>query len=145
MSLHDSLEKINSVKKFLSSEKGKDILVIIIVILVGLGSFELGRLSMENGGGNIKIENQGPNSSQDNNSVEPEDSTQTSLNGTTVGYSTPTSESPAGKTFFASSRGSKYYTIDCSAGKNIKSENKVWFATGEEAEAAGYTLSSACQ
>jgi len=158
MSLHDSIEKINpvkdregsqrpsvfnGVKQFLESEKGKDILIVIIVILVGLGSFELGRLSKENDSGGLKIDYPDQNNSQDSNTVQPEDNTQTSMN-TAVGL--PQSGIPtAGKTFFASSKGKKYYTTSCSAGKTIKQENRVYFITGEEAEQAGYTLSSACQ
>jgi hypothetical protein len=45
----------NGVKQFVESDKGKDILVIIIIILVGLGSFELGRLSKSDTNSGIKI------------------------------------------------------------------------------------------
>ena len=36
---------MQKIKLFIESEKGEDILVVLIVILVGIGSFELGRLS----------------------------------------------------------------------------------------------------
>jgi hypothetical protein len=36
---------MEKIKQFVESEKGKDIMLVIIVILVGLASFELGRLS----------------------------------------------------------------------------------------------------
>jgi hypothetical protein len=134
------MEKIKStIKNCLESEKGKDILIVIIVILVGLGSFELGRLSKENGSSGIKIlpaqagEHSSQNSGQDTNLAPPDNSAPA----TTVSVST-------GKNFFASSRGSKYYSLGCSGGKTIKQENRVYFATGEEAQAAGYTLSSSC-
>jgi len=123
----------------IQDEKGKDILIVIIVILVGLGSFELGRLSKENGSGGIKIgyPNQAGNTISATESID------------NLSINTETSpiiqnSNSTGKTFFASSRGSKYYTISCSAGKTIKQENRVYFATGEEAERAGYTLSSSC-
>lgn len=45
MSINDSMEKI---KQFMISEMGKDILIVMIIVLVGLGSFQLGRLSKEN-------------------------------------------------------------------------------------------------
>jgi hypothetical protein len=128
---------MEKIKGFLESEKGKDILVVIIVILVGLGSFELGRLSKESASGGVKIEYP----SQGDEVTQPVDSTQTSLKNSNTNVA---SSDSSGKTFFASSRGSKYYTTSCSAGKTIKQENRVWFSTGEEAEAAGYTLSSAC-
>jgi uncharacterized protein (UPF0333 family) len=122
----------------IQSEKGKDILTVIVVILVGLGSFILGRLS--NSSEDIKTDNRDQNI-QDNNS-QSEDLTQTSINDSGVGHPNSTS---SGKTFFASSKGKKYYTENCSAGKTIKQENKIYFTTGEEAQAAGYTLSSSCK
>ncbi len=129
------MEKIKPIiKNCLESEKGKDVLIVIIVILVGLGSFELGRLSKEDSSGGVKIEYTDPNTTQTANVV------------SAVEYSNTTQNSNStGKNFFASSRGSKYYSTSCSAGKTIKQENRVYFATGEEAEQAGYILSSACQ
>mgnify|MGYP001583426826 FL=1 len=47
--------------------------------------------------------------------------------------------------YFASSRGTKYYSLGCSAGKTIKEENRIYFATSTEAQGAGYELSSSCQ
>ena len=125
---------MEKIKSFLESEKGKDILIVIIVILVGLGSFELGRLSKESSSG-LKIDYTNPNTMP------------TDVGLPQSGIPTSVGENPtsSGKTFFASSKGSKYYTTSCSAGKTIKQENRVYFATGEEAEAAGYTLSGACQ
>jgi len=138
------MEKIKQgIKNFLESEKGKDILVVTIVILVGLGSFELGRLSKENSSSGLKIEY--PKQEQ-------EDINQAASVTLAADYlevlppsgGKTSKSSSAGKTFFASSRGSKYYTISCSAGKTIKQENRIYFATGEEAQTAGYSLSSSC-
>lgn len=111
---------MQKIKQFLESEKGKDILVIIIVILAGLASFELGRLSKNTSSG-IKIEY--PN--QEANVV------------SFVEFSE--------KKFIASTKGSKYYPLGCAGGQNIKQENKIYFATREEAEGAGYELSSTCR
>ncbi|MFA6301290.1 MAG: Ada metal-binding domain-containing protein [Candidatus Paceibacterota bacterium] len=120
---------MEKIKHFIEGEKGKDILVVIIVILVGLGSFELGRLSRENSSGGLKIDYPGQGNV-------------TMANQTANTISAVSTQNV--KKFFASSRGTKYYTISCSAGKTIKQENRVWFDTGEEAEQAGYTLSSSC-
>ena len=125
---------MEKIKQFIDSDKGKDILVVIIVILVGLGSFELGRLSKENGSSGVKIQY------NDQNTAQPEKLTEMSAKITNTSTATV-----IGKNFFASSRGSKYYSTSCSAGKNIKEANRIYFTTGEEAEAAGYALSSACQ
>ena len=125
---------MQKIKSFLESEKGKDILTVVIVILVGLGSFELGRLSKENSSSGIKILSDNTVPSLENSNILQNDVISTTANSNSIN-----------KTFFASNRGSKYYPISCSAGKTIKQENRVWFATGEEAERAGYELSSACQ
>ncbi len=45
---------------------------------------------------------------------------------------------PTGMLFIASKTGKKYYAVDSAAGKKIKTENRVLFATEEEAKAAGY-------
>lgn len=124
---------MEKIKLFITSEKGKDILVVMIVILTSLMSFELGRLSKSGNEGNgVKIEYEDQNNFL-GNTVAPADSLRMSANAVS-----------AGKNFFASSRGKKYYTISCSAGKTIKQENRIYFATGEEAQAAGYELSGSC-
>ncbi len=125
---------MEKIKQFIEGEKGKDILVVIIVILVGLGSFELGRLSKENGSSGIKIEYSDQSLMRAGN--------QPASVISAAEYNS--NRNSAGKNFFASSRGSKYYTISCSAGKTIKQENRLYFATAEEAERAGYTASSSC-
>lgn len=51
-------------------------------------------------------------------------------------------KSPAatdGAKFVASKTGKKYYALDSAAGKKIKEENRVEFATEEEAQKAGYS------
>ncbi len=128
---------MEKIKHFLESEKGKDILIVCIVILVGLGSFELGRLSKENSSSGIKIMSTevGEYQNQAGNAILATETTKDDFS---------QNSNSDGKFFFASSRGSKYYTISCSAGKTIKQENRIYFATGEEAQAAGYTLSSGC-
>ena len=116
---------MEKIKQFIASEKGKDVLIILIVILVGLGSFELGRLSTRSTrAGGLKIEY--PAVSVD-------------------AVTSKSSGTETGKTFFASNRGSKYYSIGCSGGKSIKQENRVYFASSGEAEKAGYELSSVCK
>lgn len=126
---------MEKIKQFLESEKGKDILIVIIVILVGLGSFELGRLSKDNSSSGLKIEY--PN--QEANVISAVDSSQI------INKTYPIVSNSTGKNFFASNRGSKYYSIGCSGGKTIKQENRVYFTTKEEAERAGYALSSSCR
>ena len=129
---------MEKIKQFLESDKGKDILIVIIIILVGLGSFELGRLSKNTPSG-LKIEYNG----QEANTIGSidqinQDSSDTSLNSNNL----PKTNSG---NYFASSKGSKYYSVSCSSGKTIKQENRIYFKTAQEAEKAGYVLSSSCK
>ena len=52
---------------------------------------------------------------------------------------------PAGGEVVASKSGTKYYFPWCGTVKRIKEENKVWFASREAAEAAGYEPASNCK
>jgi len=125
---------MEKIKQFIESDKGKDILTVLIVILVGIGSFELGRLSKNDSSG-IKIEYTGQKEGQ----------TVDQAANAVGAANTAFAANSSGKTFFASSRGKKYYSIGCSAGKTIKQENRIYFSTKEEAERAGYELSSSCR
>ena len=126
---------MEKIKQFIESEKGKDILTVLIVILVGFGSFELGRLSKDS-----------PQTQPSEQSAE----ASAGLQNTDVpdfgipqgGSLTPGTSST--KPFFASSKGKKYYTANCGAGKNIKPANLIYFDTEAAAQKAGYTLSSSC-
>jgi hypothetical protein len=124
----------------LTNEKGKDILVVIILILVGLGSFELGRLSKTDTHQGIKVNYEKSIENQAENAISAIDKPYTNLSKVPFDINT----SLNGKSFFASKRGKKYYTLGCSAGKTIKQENRIYFETSEQAEKAGYLLSSSC-
>lgn len=151
---------MEKIKSFLGSSGGKDILVVLVVILVSLSSFEVGRLSKDSSSSGIKITSQGQEASAigtlpsepkiasydvstvkavqkpavPNIQKEPTVKTQT----------LPSVPSHVGKSFFASNRGHKYYPVDCSAGKTIKQENRIYFSTKAEAEKAGYEPSASC-
>ncbi len=129
---------MEKIKQFIENEKGKDILIVIIVILVGLISFELGRLSKGNTSSGIKIEHSNELQGQEAAAILSENSLSASSD-------TTATQNSVGKNFFASSRGTKYYPLGCSAGKTLKQENRVYFATREDAEKAGYALSSSCK
>ncbi len=125
---------MEKIKLFFESEKGKDILTVVIVILVGFGAFMLGRLSKDaqNGGIHIQYEDL------------PAKALGSLENGPLEQFSASVRQKDL-KKFFASSRGSKYYSFECSGGKTIKEENRIYFNTPEEAEKAGYKLSSSCR
>jgi hypothetical protein len=52
---------------------------------------------------------------------------------------------PSGGEYVASKSGTKYYLPWCGSAKLIKEENKIWFATKAEAEAAGYAPAANCK
>ena len=130
---------MEKIKYFIKSEKGKDILIIIIIILVGLSSFELGRLSKEGNLNDKGIKIEYPANYQENGLNAPLQADLSQINTNNTPKTTQTTEN-----YFASKRGKKYYPVGCSAGNTIKQENKIYFATGTEAEKAGYELSSSC-
>ncbi len=137
---------MEKIKQFIAGERGKDILILIILVLVGLASFGLGRLSVVGDGKGLKIQyldgdNQSASVVKSISYAEmPQPVKQAiSMNST---INNPTTSS---KSFFASSRGSKYYPANCSAGKSIKIANRVYFATRDEAQRAGYEPSSSCK
>lgn len=49
------------------------------------------------------------------------------------------------KIFVASKNGKKYYYAWCESSQKIKESNRVWFATKEEAEKAGYEPAANCR
>jgi hypothetical protein len=51
---------------------------------------------------------------------------------------------PEPQVYMASKNGTKYYLPTCGTAKRIKEENRVWFATKDEAEAAGYSAAANC-
>jgi hypothetical protein len=125
---------MEKIKHFLESEKGKNILIILVIILVGLGSFELGRMSVNKPLNDSKIDL----ISQEANVLK---STQNEVLEQKYEFK---GVDLNGKEYFASSRGTKYYPFGCSAGKSIKEENRIYFATEDEAIKAGYSKSSSC-
>ncbi|MDP2788468.1 MAG: hypothetical protein Q8O46_00240 [bacterium] len=129
---------MDKIKYFLQNDEGKDILVVIILILVGLSSFGLGRLSSRDQSLGVKIEYPAKEAGEVQESTP-----KNTLNAKNRPKEVIVREIL--KTFFASTRGNKYYSLGCSGGKTIKQENRIYFTTKEEAEGAGYELSSTCR
>ena len=135
MSINDKLQKI---KQFLDGDKGRAFYVALLMVLVASSSFGLGRLSkMAQNSKPVVIEYEAQslvaNASQG--------AYKASEKG--IGLPAQAENSPTGL-FVASKKGKKYYPINCSAGSSLKEDNKIFFQTEAEAEAAGYTQSSSC-
>ena len=47
--------------------------------------------------------------------------------------------------YVASKTGTKYYPLDCGGASRISEANKIWFASANVAEIAGYSLATNCK
>ncbi|MEW5907665.1 MAG: hypothetical protein AB1643_00565 [Patescibacteria group bacterium] len=101
----------------------KDILLVMVIILVALISFGLGRLSkIRENRVPITIEN---------------------LSANLMIESKPGFDSHG--SVVASKNGTKYHYPWCGGAQQIKEENKIWFSSIEEARKAGYVPASNCK
>lgn len=130
--------------------RNPDIGTIGAILLVGISSFSLGRLS---NGGFGQVMEIGANLGQseviqalpvttevDSVSVtEPLQAEQKDLESKTAKFNAPEGN------YVASKSGTKYHLPWCSGAQRIKEENKVWFKTKADAEAAGYTPAANCK
>lgn len=126
---------IQKIKAFLKANQ-KDLLLTTLVFLVSLASFGLGRLSaIWPTNEPVAIE-------------EPKGEGQTAETGMAnePSQSPPSSFgfSPSAGVYVASKNGSSYHLPSCPGAKQIKAENKIWFQTKAEAQAAGYKPAGNC-
>ena len=121
------------VKQWLRDNQS-DLYIAVIIFLVGMASFGLGRLS-------VLWPRKEPitvTSSQD-----------TILENYATDSTTTSQKSPAGVSTFmgkyVASRSGKYYHFPwCPGALKIKEENKIWFQTKEEAESGGLKPAGNC-
>ncbi len=123
MSIPKVWEKI---KSWLEIEEVVHGMMVIIVLLVGLAGFGLGRLYEETPS---PVSIQYANKSSNDTLLSPnEQKTQTNAD-----------------KIVASKNGTKYYFPNCRGVGNIKEENKIYFQSEEDAIAAGLTKASGCK
>jgi hypothetical protein len=136
MSIQAMGEKI---KGFWEKE-GRDILLIAIVVLTGVGGYCIGIYSKnpENTGntGSLVLIQIAPGTNLENYSI----SSSVKNVGNQLSASTNTSGG-----FVASKNGTKYYPVGCGSVSRINEENKIYFDSPTEAENAGYTRTTACK
>jgi hypothetical protein len=134
---------MQKIKHFLQSKEGKDILIILIIIIVAFISFFLGRMSKNSPKTDLILgyskEADLAVKSLNNANLEPNKELANALQ--SLSYKGP---DLTGREYFASKRGKKYYPFGCSAGKSIKEENRIYFASEAEAKSKGYTISTSC-
>ena len=118
----------------------QDIFTVLLILLVGIASFGLGRLSALDTTRHGNIEVLEPLTTPTNAQNSPETRV---MNASALSASVGSTTATQGK-FVASKSGTKYHYPWCSGAKRIKDENKVWFDTAEAARAAGYTPAANC-
>lgn len=118
------------VRKFIdwsAGESGKAVLTSLIVVLVGLSGFGLGRLSkIEEGRVPLIIREAGVEEAA------------------AVAAAQETAIVKGGQVI-ASKNGSKYHFPWCSGAKSISEANKIFFASAEDARKEGYAPASNCK
>lgn len=130
MSIPDSLDKIKGKINFDKTT----VMYLFIIVGVGIGSFGLGRISVDY----QKTEDINLATDKINNSILNQN---TNSNTIVLGAQEKQQE----KRYVASKNGKMYYPLGCSGANRIKPENEVWFSTKEEAEKSGFTLSTTCK
>ena len=126
------------------------IFMTILLVIVSLASFLLGQLSVTGNKTvatpNVALLANSFNSSSQkipikSTSVEGEKTTKSSSQVTDMNT---TAQSDQSAQYVASKFGNKYHLITCPGAKQIKKENKIYFNSINEAEAAGYTKAANC-
>ncbi len=111
------------------------ILFLFIIVGVGISSFALGRLSVDNDFGQ-KLE-LGASSISPNKLILDENIREDK--------NPLTNEESKEKRYVASKNGRMYYPLGCASAKRIKPENEVWFSSESDALKSGYIKSSMCK
>ena len=117
----------------------------LLIIVVGLLAFWLGRASVPDASLGVSVRDQGLTESPlpmvadiAIENQEPEDGPNQPL----ANQENP--EAAALKKFVASKNSTKYHLSWCGGAKQIKEETKVWFSSKAEAEATGRTPAANC-
>ena len=123
--------------KYLTSTLGRreDLFIALLIVLVGFGSFGLGRLSSGEG-------------RQEPLSIEIPQNQATivqSIPHGTTSLATINNADNVVKNYVASLTGTKYHLPTCPGAKQISKAKQIWFATKADAEKAGYEPAANCK
>jgi len=136
MSLNEIGQKIKSGQGFVEKEA---VFVVLLILLVGVGGFGLGRLSLrETATVPIQV-------FQSANVLEATLGTSTTKTIENSREATPEGTEVGEKMYVASKTGKKYHYPWCPGAKTIAEANKIWFGSKEEAQKAGYTPAANCK
>lgn len=140
MSIKDFLEKIKEFARTKANNLGPlsdDLFLGLIIALIAIGAFGLGRISKIGGSkAPIRIENE-PTQTADTFGQKAGESTSV--------VTTEQVADQAKDSIIASKSGTKYYYSWCSGAQKISAANRIYFSSPEQAKSAGYTPSSTCK
>ena len=133
-------------EKFKHVITGDRFYFVFVVMLVGFGSFALGRYSvfpvMPGGGGGLAAVSMTYTEVPKAKEPDLAPVKNKPIKKTTIEEKLPES---ASSPLVASKSGTKYHLTTCPGAGRIKEENKIYFSTTNEAEAAGYTPAANCK
>lgn len=115
----------------------KDIFILLIITLVAIGAFLLGRISAGESARTQELRITGANHGAQ--AIQ-----RTSSESPTTGAPTVSLTQAKGQ-YVGSISGTTYHLPWCSGAKRIREENKIWFASKEEAAAKGYKPAANCK
>jgi len=121
--------------KFKGFLQNSDFLLVLLIIIVSLASFYLGKFSVSEKMGNFEQKAQVISK---NNPLVPTATVSTRDTRATSSIETQGA-------YVASKSGTKYHLPWCPGAQQIKDANKIWFATKEDAEKAGYAPAANCK
>ena len=150
----DFKEKIKSLG--IQVFKNRDLFPAVVVLLVGVTSFGLGRLSVElpsSVDSRHLVSVSQPAQAVGNETILEPVHTDARASWTSdsavasgaVRSTTAGTLSNSQKKYVGSKNGTKYYLPSCGGVRHIAEGNKVWFGSKEEATAAGYTPAANCK
>jgi len=122
-----------------TGERRGDIFTALVIFLVGMGGFGLGRLSAVWPQKKPIIVTNALSADASLSSGNSESADTDAANG-----SAATVSASLQGIFVASKSGSSYHYPWCPGAQRIKEENKIWFQTKEEAEKRGYKPAANC-
>ena len=156
MRLTETLKKI---KTLLGSTRDapKDIFVFLSILLIGAGTFMIGRISVleERSKNDLKIISPQELGANIDQSIDPLNRGSFQLNRVTgtngVGnkksqiFKPVATSNKTDGVYVGSISGHVYHLPSCPGARRIKDENKVWFKSKEEAESLGYKPAGNCK
>lgn len=147
MRLADLAEKINTVKAkiWYSRDLPKDVFVFLLICLVGVGAFLLGRMGSMEASRKAELRILQTDASGGGESVFTPVGNATSSTGGKVLSEDAQAVANIQGMYVGSRNGTTYYLPWCGGVKLIHEENKIWFASKEDAQSKGYRPAGNCK